>query len=196
MKIAATAFILFSASLLAFVAQRPSNSVLPGRVGLEGIVLRGSSGEPISGAQVTALPLFLPPQDQPAPRTVGTDAAEPPGVQAPETNGRLQQVPPITTGSDGRFSFQGLNPGAYRVLVTASGFVRQEYGQRAGVPDGPGNPIYLDPGQTVKDLEIQLTQTAIVGGRIFDELGQPAIGAPVQLVQDSYGRQGKTLRLV
>jgi hypothetical protein len=73
-----------------------------------------------------------------------------------------------------------LNPGAYRVLVTASGFMRQEYGQRPGRLNSAGTPIYLDPGQTVKELAIQLTPTAIVSGRIFDKLGQPAPRWPPQ----------------
>jgi len=61
--------------------------------------------------------------------------------------------------------------------------MRKEYGQRPGRLNSAGTPIYLDPGQTVKELAIQLTPTAIVSGRIFDKLGQPAIGAP-----DSWSR--------
>ena len=100
----------------------------------------------------------------------------------------------VTTGADGRFSFKQVNAGTFRITVASTGFARQEYGQRT--VNGPGTPINLTAGSTVQDLTIHLTPTGTVSGRISDELGQPAVDVPVQLVRVAFSPQGKTFQAV
>lgn len=136
------------------------------------------------------------PQQQPQGAISGTvvraDTGEPvPGVQvvvrSPDTN-----LQPATTTTEGKFSFSGLNAGTYRLIATATGFVRQEYGQRA--VNGPGRPVSLMPGQIVKDAVIRLTATGTVSGRIYDENGEPATGASVQLLRVIFNAQGRNMQ--
>ena len=56
---------------------------------------------------------------------------------------------PSSTDSDGKFLFKDLAPGRYRVIASANGYVRHEYGQR--IMNASGSPIDLAAGQTVKD---------------------------------------------
>ncbi|HET9943948.1 MAG TPA: carboxypeptidase-like regulatory domain-containing protein, partial [Terriglobia bacterium] len=84
-----------------------------------------------------------------------------------------------------------LDEGTYRLLVTQSGYVRQEYGQR--VFPGQGTLISLAAGQTFKDVTIHLTETGNAGGRIVDNNGVPAVGAPLQLVKASYNQAGQQI---
>src|SRR5437762_14329397 len=49
-----------------------------------------------------------------------------------------------TTGSDGRFTFENIPPGTYRLVAAREGgYLPAEYGQRS--PNGAGLPIKLDP---------------------------------------------------
>ena len=86
---------------------------------------------------------------------------------------------PLTTDRDGKFVFAQLEAGAYRLLVSNPGYVRQEYLQK------------LASGETLKDLVIQITQTGNVGGRLWDNGGQPAVGVAVQLLKILSGLRAK-----
>jgi hypothetical protein len=168
------------------------------KASIEGVITRADNGEPIGGAQlmVNKLATFA---TGIAGGVVGGSitsvlVAPPPGVTnpiAPPT-----QIAPVTTDSNGRFQIKELEPGTYRVIATATGFVRQEYGQRsiaAGL--GNGTLIELTAGQSFKIAAIRLTATGIVSGRIFDDTGQPAVGVPVLVLQYTYDPTGlKTLR--
>src|ERR1044071_8728216 len=87
------------------------------KASLSGIILKMGTGEPLSKAVVT-ISAF---------------------------NGGRTQSYTATTASDGRFSFQNLDAGSYRLSATRSGFVRMEYGARS--PSHPGLPLNLSPGQ-------------------------------------------------
>src|SRR5262249_39397928 len=168
---------------------------------ITGSVISSATGGAVAGAEVTLIeinspgsgygvggvitsvmgPAFLP----------GTTATT---ARVAETSGpgRAGAVM-VTTGADGRFSFNQVNAGAFRLTVSAAGFARQEYGQRT--VNGPGTPINLTAG-SVQDVTIRLTPTGTVSGRILDELGQPAVDVPVQLVRVAFGPQGKTFQAV
>src|SRR5438477_3787876 len=50
------------------------------------------------------------------------------------------------TGTDGKFTFENIPPGTYRLVAAREGgYLPAEYGQRS--PNGAGLPIKLDPGQ-------------------------------------------------
>ena len=137
---------------------------------IEGIVTRAGTGDPIAGAQII----------------LWSSASPLNGFNGPSP------IPPGTTGSDGRFSFKNMPAASYRIDVAANGYVRQEYGQMA--LNGTGKSVLLQEGQTLKDLSIALTPSSTVTGRILDDAGQPASDILVQLIEESYGPQGRTFR--
>ena len=188
---------LFLSSTQVLPQQPPAGAI-------EGTIVRADSGEPIAGAQVTLTAMNAPLLGDPAvtgtnvPGVVvggivgGTFSAAPAAVppQAPPRPGVIQ---PVTTAADGKFSFKNLAAGTYRVAATANGFVPMQYGQRT--PNSQGRPVYLIAGQTLQ-AAMRMIPTGTVSGRVFDENGQPATGAPVQLLRPIYNIQGRNLQAV
>ena len=185
---------------------------------IEGVVVRAGTGEPIADAQVSLTPFNIPgtgPRGGPLAASIvvtggvaagGAEilpaiAVPPPAISpagVPPTGGPPQSpprtFPSITTDGEGRFTFKDVPAGGYRVAATANGYARQEYAQR--VLNAPGRPVFLAANQTFKDAAIQLTPTGPLTGRIFDESGQPATGAPVELLRSVYNLQGRTFQSV
>jgi hypothetical protein len=90
--------------------------------------------------------------------------------------------------SQGRFSFEGLEAGKYRLCGFLSGYVPQESGQRE--PGGRGISLTLQPGDSVDDAPIFLTPAATVNGTVRDERGRPFAGVNVILNRIGYGIDG------
>jgi protocatechuate 3,4-dioxygenase beta subunit len=143
---------------------------------IAGIVVRADTDQPIAPAQVT-LTAQAPDTPAPGPAAIARGA-----------------ITSVTTGADGKFAFENLNPGSYRVVATATGFGRQEYGQRATY--GPGRLVFVVAGRSFGDTKIRMTPAGVVAGRILDESGQPAVGAPVQLWRVTINLQGKAYQPV
>jgi 5-hydroxyisourate hydrolase-like protein (transthyretin family) len=141
-----------------------SSRQIPTIGNIEGTVVRADTGTPITGAQVTLMAAA-------GPQRIATQ--------------------PVSTDADGKFALKDVAPGGYRVAANVSGFVRQEYGQKAS--SGLGRTIFVIAGQTTKNIGIRLLPTGTVSGRVFDENGQPATGAPVQLLRPVYNARGRTL---
>src|SRR3989442_4716996 len=117
------------------------------RTTIEGIVVRLGTGEAIPKALVTLI----------------------------NTTQSGTPVAPVFTDSLGRFVFQNIEPGSYRISAARNGYVRQEYGQR--VPLGrPGSVLNVAVGQVLKDVAIRLTPTGTISGRITDNTGEPLPG--------------------
>src|SRR5688572_5320 len=185
---------VLSLALLLVTQQRPSTP----RGQIQGTVLHVVSMEPVSGASVTVIRVNGATGE--ALRTAavlngnfttgGINAPLPqappprPGVAAPP-----QPISPVTTGRDGRFVVPDLDEGAYRILVTIDGFVRQEYGQRA--LSGSGTTLTLARGEVLKDLVVRMTRAGNVSGRINDDKGEPASGVLLQLLKISYNSEGQ-----
>jgi hypothetical protein len=93
------------------------------------------------------------------------------------------------TDAQGRFAFKNVAAGAYRLALSANGYVRQEYGQR--VFPGRGAVFQLADGQTLKNLVAELTPTGSVSGTIRDEDKRPLAGVPVQLMRVNYDQSGE-----
>ena len=150
------------------------------------------NGQPIAGAQLMISRLATNAQGtltrvEVTPRPVGTVTR---GSASVRTN--------VLTDASGKFLFTELDPGIYRIIATAAGYMRQEYGQRsaaAGV--GTGTLIDLTSGQNLKDAAIRLTPTGTVRGRLLNDVGQPAVGVPVRLLHYPFDALGnRTLRQV
>ncbi len=94
----------------------------------------------------------------------------------------------ITTGSDGRFTFQNLEPGEYRLTATHDGgFMPTEYGQRN--PNGGGIPFTLTNNQRLIGVRLALAATGTISGRVFNPDGTPAVSVSVQALHRAYSNQ-------
>jgi protocatechuate 3,4-dioxygenase beta subunit len=100
--------------------------------------------------------------------------------------------PPVTTDSQGRFSFDNLAPGKYRLTFTAPGYARQNYGQRGSA--GTATPILLEAGQSRRDILMRMTPVAAISGRLTDRSGRPIAGVPVEVIRFEYDATGKSKR--
>ena len=102
----------------------------------------------------------------------------------------------VTTDGDGKFVFPNVQPGRYRLLASYPGFVRAEYGLRAGeIPNWrrvrPSPVLTVEAGQKRTGLRIVMTPGAIITGRVIDQ-GEPVSGLIVSAVRVSYESGGQT----
>ena len=89
-----------------------------------------------------------------------------------------------TTDAEGRFAFDNLPPGRFRLSAEKTGFAPQEFGAR--VYGRPGTVLALDRGMQLKGLALRITPQGAVSGKVTDEDGDPIAGAAVQLLRTSY----------
>ena len=122
----------------------------------------------------------------PTPARGAATAPQPPPSPPPPP-----AIPSVITDREGKFVIPDLEAGSYRLTVSGSGYVRQEYGQR--VFPGQGTLLTLTAGQVMKDIVMKLTLTGNVSGRLRDMSGEPAVGVPIQLLKASYSPQGQKI---
>src|SRR5262245_55447676 len=128
--------------------QQPSASI-------EGIVVKLGTGEPLSNASVQ-LNVELPSEGPPA-------ASRPPREQPRRT---------AKSDGNGRFIFESVPPGDYRLIATYEGeFVPTEYGQRS--PTGRGIPFGIAGGQKITGIQLAMSPTGAISGRVYDRDGEP-----------------------
>src|SRR4030095_5123657 len=180
-----------AAAAFAFILLMQQAPAPPVTGRIEGIVLRGDSREPISGARVTVerlTPATLQPLQttatggggglgggnaplpQPPGMTLGPGIVQIPAPPSTEPRPR-PPIPVVTTEREGRFVVPNLEEGTYRVTATSNGYVAQEYGRRALT--GRGTPLKLSNGEVLKDIVIRMTRTGAISGRVTDANGQP-----------------------
>jgi hypothetical protein len=130
-----------------FQAAPTSTIVLSGRV------LEVSTGLPVAGAHVMAIPF------QPSPS--------------------MQSPPTSTTDRNGRYHFDTLQSGHYRITVHKAGFALLDRSQ----PE-----IDVKEGVRLADVDVLLQKGAVIAGRVVDENGEPVVSASVTLLQHPRGR--------
>src|SRR5580765_6907695 len=94
---------------------------------------------------------------------------------------RGQRSVSTTTEEDGKFYFPNMQPGQYHLYARREGYALAEYGQRWS--GGPGQLITLAAGQPTPNVEVGLTYTAVISGRITDLNGNPITGARVRAMK-------------
>jgi hypothetical protein len=115
----------------------------------------------------------------------------PPPPNAPPPRG--PQGDRVATNADGRFAFSGLTAGAYQIDASKPGWLTGAYGRRR--PGGNSSSLEIADGERRNDLTITVWRTAVIGGRVADDRGDPLIGAEVRAIRQTYiaGRpQGET----
>lgn len=115
-----------------------------------------------------------------------------------------------TANAEGVFVLDQVQPGAYSLVASGSGYAVQKYGAegplvqhcpnyesvagRTGNPvsmqyvrrctaGAPGATLSLAAGQELKDLRIKLTPNATISGRVLNQDGEPVRGWSVELVK-------------
>ncbi len=113
---------------------------------ITGVVVTAPAGVPAAGAVVKLV-------DEPP-------SVAPPGHQSQQT----------TTGTDGAFRFDAVEPGRYWVAANLQGYLPAEYGQRS--PTGTGISFDVAAGQRV-NVRLAAWSTAGISGRVIDADGDP-----------------------
>jgi protocatechuate 3,4-dioxygenase beta subunit len=113
-------------------------------------------------------------------------------VDLNSNTGAMQTSYSTSTDAGGKFAMKDIEPGKYRLSVTANGFVRASYGARG--PNRPGTTLSLDAGQHVKEVDFKLTPHGVITGRIVDQDGDPVARVSVQA--QSYRRMDGRKQLV
>jgi hypothetical protein len=172
--------LLAVADLLAQAPAAPSSPAL-----VEGLVIQSGSAQPVSGARVQlfrALPTRPP------------GAAPLAGQGGPPPD--LDDLKPYSavTAQDGRFSFDNVKPGEYRLIaVRSGGWVPGEFGQRSAT--GVGISFQVSPGQQMRGVQLVLTPTGSISGRVYDRDG-PAGRLQVQALRPIYRGGQRALTIV
>lgn len=114
-----------------------------------GHVLDDGTRAPIAGAQITLVPS--------RPRPVPEPFSDP--------------LRTAITDESGRFLFERVEPGRYRMGVFKAGFAD---------PLGPGFPeVDLGPGERRDAGTVRLQKGGVITGRVLDEAGEPLVAASV-----------------
>jgi len=150
---------------------------------IDGVVVLSTNGQPMSGARVQLAP------DAGSFGPAGLERALEGG---PREN--LDRWASAVTMQDGRFVFQNVRPGKYRLFAFRSGgFVPGEYGQRS--PTGSGIPFELSFGDRMRDVRLVLTPTGSISGRVYDRDG-PVGRMQVQALKPIYRDGARVLTIV
>jgi hypothetical protein len=105
-------------------------------------------------------------------------------VELAKAGGELQDYRTAVTAGDGAFAFTGLAAGMYRVYAERDGYLRTEYGQRAG--SASGVPIVISNSQDESDVFITILPLGVITGRVLDGSGNPVRHVWVRALQPSY----------
>lgn len=93
-------------------------------------------------------------------------------------DGRFSRL--VTTNGEGRFEMRNLPAGDYRLIVSKSGFITLEYGQRR--PFETASTITLGEGQSATG-NVALIRGGAIFGRVVDQFGDPSVGTRVQVMR-------------
>ena len=81
------------------------------------------------------------------------------------------------TDAKGRFLFKDLPAGEFVITATKTGFHSGGFGQRR--PGGDPLPFFINPGQFISDMRVEIFRSAVITGMVVDEGSEPVIGARV-----------------
>jgi hypothetical protein len=113
----------------------------------------------------------------------GGDSGVPSAVVSIQASTSQQRDPLdlMLTDSDGRFFFEGLPSGTYRITVRKPGWIDGAYGQRRA--GGLAATFTLENAERRTGLDIKLWKPAVLAGDVTDEAGEPVVDALVWAVR-------------
>jgi hypothetical protein len=97
----------------------------------------------------------------------------------------------VMTDQDGRFTVPNLPAGRYTISASKPGFISLTYGARR--PGRAGRPYQLGDGERARGLDFHLPRGSVVTGHVFDEDGEPLVGAQVRAMRFAYVQGEKRL---
>lgn len=83
------------------------------------------------------------------------------------------------TDAEGRFKFNDLSPGKYKIVPQAPAFVLAD--EKKDFFNYRGKSIVLEAGETAEDIEFKLRRGAVITGSVTDVKGNPVIAEKVNL---------------
>jgi protocatechuate 3,4-dioxygenase beta subunit len=95
------------------------------------------------------------------------------------------------TDEQGRYSFQNLPAGRYNISVSKPGFIGLAWGARR--PGRAGRPFPLADGERARGADFMLPRGSVVTGHVYDEDGEPMVGAQVRAMRFQYMQGEKRL---
>src|SRR6185503_17326917 len=98
-----------------------------------------------------------------------------------ELSAEGQVAQSTVTDARGAFAFNGVRAGRYTLTASKLAFVRTTYGSRR--PGLLGTGISIADGQHVANLQVKMSRGSVITGTIRDELGLPAPGVSVRIMQ-------------
>jgi hypothetical protein len=96
------------------------------------------------------------------------------------------------TGSDGRFSFEGLAAGRYTLLAGRRGYVKQAYKGH----ERYSTAIVVGQGLKTDQIRFAMTQGGSIAGQVVDEQGDVVRNARVLLLRESTTGKDRKLTTV
>lgn len=96
-----------------------------------------------------------------------------------------------TSGADGSFRIEGIEPGDYTLSGERGGYLRIEYGAKG--PTQSGIVATLRPGQQLTDINLRLNPQAVITGKVLDEDGDPVSNAAVYVLRRTWQRGKRRL---
>src|SRR5581483_6055454 len=154
-------FFLFLSVLPCSVAQSADPSA---KAALTGQVLNAVTGEPVKKFHMVLN---------------NADAAEADQGSTPSLT--------VNTDAEGRFTFESVEPGSYRLAAQRNGFVTTEYGALGA--DRPGTVLVLASGHKL-ELTMKVVPLGAISGRVLDADGDAVSGAVVSAIR-SFFANGK-----
>ena len=87
----------------------------------------------------------------------------------------------VLTDSDGRYAFRDVPKGGFSITASKPGYSDGAYGRLR--PNGPSQSLQLTDGQRVTDVTLPLWKLGTIAGTVFDDSGEPVVGAPVRVLE-------------
>src|SRR5215471_16596998 len=158
-------------ALLALVVQEP-------RASIEGVVIKMGTGDPLPNASIQLNLEGGQPEDRPA---------------RPRPREDFHHT--AKSDANGRFLFEDVAPGNYRLIATYDGgYVPAEYGQRSLTEQGTA--FELTPGQRMTGIQLTMSPTGAISGRVYDKNGEPVGKAQVAAMRQVYKNGRRSLTIV